>query len=189
MKKNLVFSLFLLLVLTSLAWGQGYVQPSLGACTGSYCGQSAGTGVLTAAGNAVNAPSGLVTYGGTFGGSAIPQAVACSANCSPTAAQLQSGIINNYGQSGGNSVITGPTPAAGLNFVMITGTAPGGSYLWEYTSTGANVYLDSNASAYTHLTWTAPAVGMGVACFSFQTGASAWALRCQTLGGTAPTGS
>jgi hypothetical protein len=116
--------------------------------------------------------------------SMTPQIIGCSTACSPTAAQLSSAIVSNYGQGSASVVITGPTLTSGMNFILIVGTAPGGSYSWKYTSTGANVYLDGGATAYTSITFATPGIGNSLSCFSFQTGGSTYSLKCTTLAGT-----
>jgi hypothetical protein len=90
--------------------------------------------------------------------------------------------VSNYGQGASSIAITGPTLAAGMNFIMIVGTAQASNY-WHYTSTTANVYLDT-AGPYTNVGFAAPAVGNSISCFSFQTGAATYSLRCVTLNGT-----
>lgn len=114
--------------------------------------------------------------------SMTPQPINCSAACSPTVAQLSNALVSNFGQAASNVAITGPTVAAGMNFIMIVGTAQA-SNSWTYTSTTNNVYLDA-AGPYTNILFAAPAVGNSISCFSFQTGASAYSLRCVTLNGT-----
>ena len=79
-------------------------------------------------------------------------------------------------------MITGPTVAAGMNFLMIVGTAQVAN-AWQYNSTTANIYLDGAASAVTHIIFAAPAVGNSFSCFSFQTGSSTYSLKCTTLAG------
>jgi hypothetical protein len=113
----------------------------------------------------------------------VPQAVSCATACSPTAAQLSNSIVSNYGQGAANVAITGPTPVAGMNFIMVVGTAQA-SNSWEYTSNTANVYLDGASTAVTNIIFAAPAVGNSFSCFSFQTGASTYSLRCTTVAGT-----
>jgi hypothetical protein len=112
-----------------------------------------------------------------------PQSIDCHAACSPTAAQLSNAQVWNYGQAASNVQVTGPTVAAGMNFLMVVGTAQGANY-WRYTSTTANIYLDGGASAVTNIIFAAPAVGNSFSCFSFQTGASTYSLKCTTLAGT-----
>ncbi len=112
-----------------------------------------------------------------------PQSVDCHTACSPTAAQLSNARVWNYGQAAANVQVTGPTVAAGMNFFMVVGTAQGANY-WRYTSTTANIYLDGGASAVTNIIFAAPAVGNSFSCFSFQIGASTYALKCTTLAGT-----
>ena len=112
-----------------------------------------------------------------------PQSIDCHTACSPTAAQLSNAQVWNYGQAASNVQVTGPTVAAGMNFLMVVGTAQGANY-WRYTSTTANIYLDGGASAVTNIIFAAPAVGNSFSCFSFQIGASTYALKCTTLAGT-----
>jgi hypothetical protein len=112
-----------------------------------------------------------------------PQSIDCHTACSPTAAQLSNAQVWNYGQAASNVQVTGPTVAAGMNFLMVVGTAQGANY-WRYTSTTANIYLDGGASAVTNIIFAAPAVGNSFSCFSFQTGASTYSLKCTTLAGT-----
>ena len=116
--------------------------------------------------------------------SMTPQSIDCHTACSPTAAQLSNAMVWNYGQGASNVAITGPTVAAGMNFIMIVGTAQA-SNSWTYTSTTANIYLDASTTAVTNIIFAAPAVGDSFSCFSFQTGASTYALKCTTLAGTA----
>jgi hypothetical protein len=120
--------------------------------------------------------------------SVTPQSIDCHTACSPTAAQLSNAMAWNYGQTTAAVAITGPTPAAGMNFIMIVGTAPG-AYAWQYNSvtngtTAANIYLDGSASGVTHIIFATPGIGNSFSCFSFQTGASAYSLKCTTLAGT-----
>ena len=115
--------------------------------------------------------------------SMTPQSIDCHTACSPTAAQLSNAQVWNYGQAASNVQVTGPTVAAGMNFLMVVGTAQGANY-WRYTSTTANIYLDGGASAVTNIIFAAPAVGNSFSCFSFQTGASTYSLKCTTLAGT-----
>jgi hypothetical protein len=131
----------------------------------------------TGTGTPVSATSPTITTA-----SITPQSIDCHANCSPTAVNLSNGLAWNYGQGSSTSTITGPTPAAGMNFCMDVGTAPG-AHPFQYTSTGANVYLDA-LGPYTTVGFASPAVGNSMACHSFQTGASAYSLRCATLAGT-----
>ena len=112
-----------------------------------------------------------------------PQSIDCHTACSPTAAQLSNAQVWNYGQAASNVQVTGPTVAAGMNFLMVVGTAQGANY-WRYTSTTANIYLDGGASAVTNIIFAAPAVGNSFSCFSFQIGSSTYALKCTTLAGT-----
>ena len=114
--------------------------------------------------------------------SMTPQVIDCHTTCSPTAAQLSNAEVANYGQTASSIAITGPTLAAGMNFIMIVGTAQGANY-WHYTSTTANVYLDA-AGPYTTVGFATPAVGNSISCFSFQTGSTTYSLRCVTLNGT-----
>jgi hypothetical protein len=115
--------------------------------------------------------------------SMTPQSIDCHTACSPTAAQLSNAVVFNYGQGAASVQITGPTVAAGMNFIMIVGTAPG-AYYWRYTSTLGNIYLDGSGSATTSIIFATPAVGNSFSCFSFQTGASTHSLKCTTLAGT-----
>jgi hypothetical protein len=112
----------------------------------------------------------------------IPQSIDCHTACSPTAAQLSNAQAWNYGQTTANVSITGPTVAAGMNFLMIVGTAQASNY-WRYSSTTANIYLDGSGTAVTNIIFAAPAVGNSFSCFSFQTGASTYSLKCTTLAG------
>jgi hypothetical protein len=111
-----------------------------------------------------------------------PQSIDCHTACSPTAAQLSNAQASNYGQTTANVSITGPTVAAGMNFLMIVGTAQA-SYYWRYSSTTANIYLDGSGTAVTNIIFAAPAVGNSFSCFSFQTGSSTYSLKCTTLAG------
>ena len=129
------------------------------------------------------APTGTGSPMKGTGPSMTPQIIDGHAAASPTSAQLSNAIVNNYGQAAADVNLTGPTPAAGMNFVMIAGTAQGANY-WRYTSTTNNVYLDA-AGPYTYVQFATPAVGDSLSCFSFQTGASSYSLRCTTLAGTA----
>jgi len=115
--------------------------------------------------------------------SMTPQPIACATACSPTAAQLSNALISNYGQAASNIQITGPTVTAGMNFIMIVGTAQASNY-WRYTSTTANIYLDGSGTAVTNIIFAAPAIGNSFSCFSFQTGSSTYSLKCTTLAGT-----
>lgn len=117
------------------------------------------------------------------GASMTPQAIACATACSPTATQLSNALVANYGQAASNIAITGPTVGAGMNFIMIVGTAQA-SNSWQYTSTTANIYLDASATAKTNIIFAAPAVGNSFSCFSFQTGSTTYSLKCTTLAGT-----
>jgi hypothetical protein len=84
--------------------------------------------------------------------------------------------------------LTLPTLAAGMNFTYISGTAPGSTYTFTITATGALIYLDGSSTAKTNIIFGSGfAVGNGVACFSFQTGASAYSLSCTTLRGSPTT--
>jgi hypothetical protein len=121
------------------------------------------------------------------GPSITPQAYDGHAAASPTAAQLSNAIVNNYGQTTANVSLTGPTPAAGMNFIMIAGTAQGANY-WRYTSNTTNVYLDGSGTAVTYVGFATPAIGNAISCFSFQTGASSYSLKCTTLSGTSTSG-
>lgn len=112
-----------------------------------------------------------------------PQAIDCHTACSPTAAQLSNALVSNYGQAASNVQITGPTVAAGMNFIMIAGTAQGANY-WRFTSTTANIYLDGGASAVTNIIFATPGIGNSFSCVSFQTGSSTYSLKCTTLAGT-----
>ncbi|MGO8989073.1 MAG: hypothetical protein ACLQGU_19735 [bacterium] len=118
--------------------------------------------------------------------SMTPQVVDGHTGASPSAANLSNAMLTNYGQTTANVSITGPTPAAGMNFIMIMGTAQGSNY-WRYTSTGTNLYLDGG-SAVTYVGFAAPAVGNAISCFSFQTGSSTYSLKCTTLAGTSTSG-
>jgi hypothetical protein len=120
------------------------------------------------------------------GASITPQAYDGHAAASPTAAQLSNAIVNNYGQAAADVSLTGPTPAAGMNFIMIAGTAR--SNYWRYTSNTTNVYLDGG-TAVTYVGFATPAVGNAISCFSFQTGAGPdYSLKCTTLSGTSTSG-
>lgn len=121
--------------------------------------------------------------GAFTGHSMTPQLVDCSAACAPTAAQLSNALVKNFGQTTANVQITGPTVAAGMNFIMTVGTAQAANY-WRYTSTTTNIYLDGSSTGVTNIIFAAPAVGNTFSCFSFQIGASTYALKCATLAGT-----
>ena len=118
--------------------------------------------------------------------SMTPQSIDCHTACSPTAAQLSNAMVFNYGQGAASVQITGPTVTDGMNFIMIVGTAPG-AYYWRYTSTTNNIYLDGSGSATTSIIFATPGVGNSFSCFSFQTGASTYSLKCTTLAGTSST--
>ena len=141
-------------------------------------------GVYNSAAIAAGDLPGTLTSGTIVPAAGItPQSIDCHTACSPTAAQLSNAQVWNYGQAASNVQVTGPTVAAGMNFLMVVGTAQGANY-WRYTSTTANIYLDGGASAVTNIIFAAPAVGNSFSCFSFQTGASTYSLKCTTLAGT-----
>jgi hypothetical protein len=118
----------------------------------------------------------------------IPQAISCATACSPTSSQLSNSVVSNYGQAAANITLTGPTVAAGMNFILIMGTAQA-SNSWTYTSTTANIYLDGSITAVTNISFATPQVGNTFSCFSFQTGAGpTYSLKCTTVSGTS-TGS
>ena len=136
----------------------------------SACGVTGTGNVAQAAGASLTNPS------------ITPQQIDCHTACSPTAAQLSNAQASNYGQTTANVSITGPTVAAGMNFIMIVGTAQASNY-WRYSSTTANIYLDGSGTAVTNIIFAAPAVGNSFSCFSFQIGSSTYALKCTTLAG------
>jgi hypothetical protein len=115
------------------------------------------------------------------------QAIDCHVACSPTAAQLSNAIVANItgstGQANSAVVITGPTVAAGMNFVMILGAAEGAAATWTYTSTTANVYLDGGTVKTSVGFGNSAGIGSSISCFSFPI-SGAFALKCTTLSGT-----
>ena len=167
----------------------GAIGASVGGATlpfpGIVYGTSATGGTVATGAQVASAISGqAITPSAVGSPSMTPQAIDCHTACSPTAAQLSNAMVANFGQGASNVAITGPTAAAGMNFIMIAGTAQASNY-WQYTSTTANIYLDGSATAKTTITFAAPGVGNSFSCFSFQTGAGpTYSLKCTTLAGT-----
>jgi hypothetical protein len=119
--------------------------------------------------------------------SVTPQAIDCSANCTPTAAQLSNAIVGNYGQSPTSSgvvTVTAPALVAGINFVMIQGTALTSTGGFRLDAGASSLYLDGSSTAQRYATFTAQPISSSLSCFSFKTNTSTWLLKCTTLSGT-----
>jgi hypothetical protein len=173
------------------------VQVGEGTSTPAQVGPDSTTTHFLAAGGASADPGFRAIAAGDLpttltGGTTIPNAgmspqkVDCHTACSPTAAQLSNAMVFNYGQGAASVQITGPTVVDGMNFIMIVGTAPG-AYYWRYTSASGTIYLDGSGSGTTYIEFATPAIGNSFSCFSFQTGASTYSLKCTTLAGTPST--
>ena len=96
-----------------------------------------------------------------------------------TAAEVSGTQINNYASSAAASEFDLPAAATGYNFILTLGLAqnvtidPNGTDL---------IYLNGTALAAGEavLNATAPTIGESITCFTFQTGASAWAWACKS---------
>ena len=90
-----------------------------------------------------------------------------------TTQECRGTLISNYGQSGANTQ-TLPTAAAGLNGIVVIGTAGAGAF---HLKAGPNdlIYLDGTAlNDGDKVSVATPAVGDHFTFFSFQTGASTY---------------
>jgi hypothetical protein len=101
-----------------------------------------------------------------------------------TAAQVSGTIITNRGQAASDVALTLPTAAAGYNALFTVGTAQ--TNKWGVRAgTNDKIYLlnaDGTISAGSdngYARMTAAQVGQAFACWTFQTGASAWDWQCK----------
>lgn len=103
-----------------------------------------------------------------------------------TAAQVNGGVVNNYGQAAPNT-LTLPTAAAGYNCIVVVSTAGAGA-LNVKAGASDKIYLDGVAlDDGDKAALATPAVGNTLTCFTFQTGASAYDWICTSGGGAAWT--
>ena len=99
-----------------------------------------------------------------------------------TAAEMKSTVINNYGQGAANTQ-TLPTAAEGLNALFIIATV-GFAFHIDVQATD-KVYLDGAAlDDGDKISNATPAIGDSISIIAFQTGASAYDWRAQTIQGT-----
>lgn len=102
-----------------------------------------------------------------------------------TAAQVNGGIVSNYGQ-GAATTLTLPAAAAGYNFIVVVGTT--GNALHIKAGASDKIYLDGTAlDDGDKASLATPALGNTLTCFTFQTGASAYDWICTGGGGAAWT--
>lgn len=102
-----------------------------------------------------------------------------------TAAQVNGGIVSNYGQ-GAATTLTLPAAAAGYNFIVVVGTT--GNALHIKAGASDKIYLDGVAlDDGDKASLATPALGNTLTCFTFQTGASAYDWICTSGGGAAWT--
>jgi hypothetical protein len=101
-----------------------------------------------------------------------------------TAAQVSGTIVTNRGQGAADVALTLPTAAAGYNALFTVGTAQ--SNKWGVrAATNDKIYLlaaDGTISAGSdngYARMTAAQVGQAFACWTFQTGSSAWDWQCK----------
>jgi hypothetical protein len=101
-----------------------------------------------------------------------------------TAAQVSGTIVTNRGQAASDVALTLPTAAAGYNALFTVGTAQ--SNKWGVRAgTNDKIYLlaaDGTISAGSdngYARMTAAQVGQVFACWTFQTGSSAWDWQCK----------
>lgn len=102
-----------------------------------------------------------------------------------TAAQVNGGIISNYGQ-GAATTLTLPTAAAGYNFIVVVSAT--GNALHIKAGASDKLYLDGVAlDDGDKASLATPALGNTLTCFTFQTGASAYDWICTGGGGASWT--
>ncbi len=102
-----------------------------------------------------------------------------------TAAQVNGGIVSNYGQ-GAATTLTLPTAAAGYNFIVVVGTT--GNALHVKAGASDKIYLDGVAlDDGDKASLATPALGNTLTCLTFQTGASAYDWICTGGGGASWT--
>lgn len=97
-----------------------------------------------------------------------------SADVTLATAQLYDSIINNFGQSAANVVVTLPTASAGLTFVAIANTTQVANS-WKIRAAATNnIYLEGVAGSANGYVGLNPTVGDYIEFKSFKTGASTW---------------
>lgn len=131
---------------------------------------SPGTGVTTAASNAVNGSGGFLTYGNS---PCNPTEIDAHTAQSPTAAQLaacNATSVHNYNQAASNINNTLPTAAANLGFIAMVSTAQAANY-WRFTAASAGtIYLNGSATGKDYVEYTTPAAGAYFSCFTANRG-------------------
>lgn len=205
MKKVLMFTLLLALALPATAqwtdrgnakliWGKPIVAPTASddgkALTFSNSLQQAIWSTL-AAGMIANGTEGQVLRSGASTpawASAVAVGIIATAETATdtlTAAQVNGGIVSNYGQ-GAATTLTLPAAAAGYNFIVVVGTT--GNALHIKAGASDKLYLDGVAlDDGDKASLATPALGNTLTCFTFQTGASAYDWICTGGGGAAWT--
>lgn len=99
-----------------------------------------------------------------------------------TVAKMAGTIINNYGQGAANTQ-TLPAAAEGLNILVVLSTV-GNAFHIDVQATD-KVYLDGVAlDDGDKISNATPAIGDSISIVAFQTGASAYDWRAQTIQGT-----
>ena len=96
--------------------------------------------------------------------------------------QAFGGVLNNYGQAG-NVIVTVPALAKGMNFTLSLGTTA--AFYYRITlGAGDIAYLDGVAgSAAGSIQVVSAVAGNQLQCQTAQTGASSYALFCDTISG------
>jgi hypothetical protein len=127
------------------------------------------------------------TIGGTSAGKVQSrfEEIVSATSTTLTLQQSTMTILNNYGQSANNVIVSLPTAAEGYGFTVVLGTGVAAWYRLDPV-TNDQVYLDGS-SLCGNGKWvgiSGPTVGNCISCATFQTGAASYDWMCLSSFGT-----